>query len=70
MHSPAAAESLPLMREVAKIVSKTIFDGGREKIRFVSPPTAFGGAPSSEGAFFCKYGEAVSLPHIRYITLR
>ena len=36
MHSPAAAESLPLMREVAKIY--LILDGGRETSRENSLP--------------------------------
>ena len=52
MHSPAAAESLPLMREVAKIY--LIFDGGRETSRENSLPQSFASqnpAPSSEGAF-------------------
>jgi len=53
MPSPAAAESLPLMREVAKIY--LIFDGGRENVDtfcFLSPSHAVRvTAPSSEGAF-------------------
>ncbi|MBQ3530258.1 MAG: hypothetical protein IJA47_07200, partial [Oscillospiraceae bacterium] len=46
------AESLPLMREVAKIY--LIFDGGRETSRENSLPQSFASqnpAPSSEGAF-------------------
>ena len=51
MPSPNIAESLPLMREVAKIY--LIFDGGRETSRENSLPQSFASqnpAPSSEGA--------------------
>ena len=49
MPSPAAAESLPLMREVARRSR----DGGRETRREISLPQSFASqnpAPSSEGA--------------------
>ena len=43
MHSPAAAESLPLMREVAKIY--LIFDGGIDRIVTIPQSPLCGDSP-------------------------